>query len=578
MGNTPQTPLDFSDLGGKPIAPASTGIDFSDLGGKAIAPATTQPNPASEAEMFQATTGAPAQPKTAGDIGAVTHRYDSASGKIVPVPAGLQGPPQPVQPTGVVAGLKRNTVDALTGLYHAFNDPATDQEKAEILNKIREENSKFANTPALAQGQPKISEAIAANPPKATLALHRVLDAPAATLLKKGNDEVGVAKDLINNHEFWKGGNVYLSGLADRALSKVPLAGPAINSTAERAESGDISGAATDIAAGLALENAPEIVRGTGKVAGKTAEVVGDVAGKIPGKVSKTAEAITPEWLTKREPTPAPQHGTPVVVESPLDGPTVGKQLGGKDLSQEALDTLQKHAGDTIPVGGSAKNSLMKAVHPVTKAINETASKMNDIVADAPQFTTSTLTDSGLGEGKLLDDIEGLKKNLPASDVEKLAKDVDGVMKDADKALNSTDPNEVLEYRRQLGQKIDWDAIEKNPSTPTEVQNAARAKVYRAIGEKIHSEIPDTIPLDQELQPHLELRSHMKSKLGERVVDDPLAAKAEAQSEFKKGQTTVENTLHNEQVAKNWNRIKYGLVAAGISSGVIHAIDKVLGL
>jgi hypothetical protein len=315
----------------------------------------------------------------------------------------------------------------------------------------------------------------------------------------------------LNNHEFWRGGNMYLSGLTDQLMSKAPVVGPAVNSTAERAESGDVSGAATDVAAALALENAPAIVRGTGKVAGKTAEVVGDVAGKAGEKIGE----LKPEALTKRPETPAPQHGAPVKVESPLDGPTVGKQ--------------------------------------------------------------STLTDSGLGEGKLLDDIEALKKNLPASDAEKLAKDVDGVLKDANKALNSTDPNEVLEYRRQLGQKIDWDAIEKNPSTPTEVQNAARAKVYRAIGEKIHSEIPDTIPLDKELQPHLELRSHMRSKLGERVVDDPLAAKAEAQSELKKGQTTIDNALHNEKVQRNWKVVKAGLIAAGIGTGALAKVGHLFG-
>lgn len=314
-------------------------------------------------------------------------------------------------------------------------------------------------------------------------------------------------------------------------------------------------------------------MRGTGKVAGRTAEAIGDVTGKTGEKIAE----LKPEALTKRPETPAPQHGAPVKVESPLDGPTVGKQLGGKDLSQEALDTLQKHAGDAIPVGGSAKNSLMRAVEPVTKAINETASKMNDIVQKAPDFTTSTMTDSGLGEGKLLDYIDNLKKNLPASDAEKLAKDIDGVLKDADKALNSTDPNEVLEYRRQLGQKIDWDAIEKNPSTPTEVQNAARAKVYRAIGEKIHSEIPDTVPLDKELQPHLELRSHMRSKLGERVVDDPLAAKAEAQSELKKGQTTIDNALHNEKVQRNWKIVKAGLIAAGIGTGALAKVGHLFG-
>ena len=150
------------------------------------------------------------------------------------------------------------------------------------------------------------------------------------------------------------------------------------------------------------------------------------------------------------------------------------------------------------------------------------------------------------------------------------------MMTDADKALNSNDPAQVLEYRRQLGKQIDWDQIEKNPSTPKEAQNLARVKVYKAIGDKIHSDIPDTVALDKVLQPNLELKSHMASKLGERVVDDPHAATVEHQSELKKGTDTIENAAHNEQVAKNWSRIKTGLIALGVGSGIIHEIEKFL--
>ena len=534
-----------------------------------------------------------AAPKTVGDVaGNPTHFYNSATKSIEPlpavpsaIPAGLQGPQQA---TGVLAAGKRMTVDALTGLYHAFHDPATDQEKADILQKIRAENNKSKRM----TGDSAIPEDLATNPSKATLALHRILDAPAATLAKKGRDEVGVAKDLINNHEYWKGGNLYLSGLTDKLLSGVPIVGPAINAEAERAEHGDVSGAVAGTLAAGALSNlTPEgegtafnagkaigntkAVGGTAKAISEAAADTGEAIKNVPAKIAQTAQDIKPEWLTKRGETPAPQHGAPVKVESPLDGPTVGKQLGGKDLSQEALDVLNQHAGDTIPQGGSARNSLMKAVEPVQKTINESASKMNAVVKDAKPFTTSVMQDSVFGEGKLQSDIEGLNKNLPASDAEKLSRDIDGVMKDADKALNSNDPAEVLEYRRQLGNKIDWDKIEKNPSTPAEVQNAARAKVYKAIGEKIHNEIPETVELDKSLSPNLELRSHMRSKLGERVVDDPLAATAEHQSELKKGQQTIENAAHNEQVAKNWGRIKTALITAGVGAGALEGLKHI---
>jgi hypothetical protein len=470
------------------------------------------------------------------------------------------------QPTGVLAGVKRNTVDALTGLYHAFNDPATEQEKTDILQKIRDGNSKGD----------KIPEDLATNPSKATLALHRIIDAPAATLLKKSRDEVGVAQDLINNHEYWKGGNLYLSGLADKGLSALPIVGPMVNSIAERAEGGDVSGAATDVASLVALEHAPAIAKAGGKAISRGAEAVSDLASKGANKINSSE--LRPEMLTKRPETPAPQHGAPVKVESPLDGPTVGKQLGGKDLSQEALDALQGHVTAKIPAGGTAKGQLMKAVEPVAKTISETASKMNDIVQQAPNFTTSVMQDSVFGEGKVASEIEAIKQNLPPSVKEGLSADVDAVMDDADKALNSNDPVEVLEYRRQLGKKIDWDSIEKNPTTPAEVQNSARAKVYQAIGNKIHAEVPETVELDKTLQPNLELRSHMRSKLGDRVVDDPLAATSEAQSELKKGQTAIDNAQHNETVARN-QKIAWAVLAPIVGSAIgVTAFEKLKSL
>jgi len=501
--------------------------------------------------------------------------------------------PAPKKEIGVGAGVRRNTVGVVEAIHHALSDPVTPEESTALLQKIREHNQ---STDVKIGATPRIPEESAQNPSKTALAYHRIIDAPVDVLLKKSKDEVEVAKDLLDHHEYWKGSNLYLSGLADRGLAAVPLVGPAINSIAERAEGSlipaidktgknipvsevpeerkDFSGAATDVGSMVALEHAPAIVKGALKTGGKAVEAVNEIAGKAATKVEKAGE-LKPEFLTKRPETPAPQHGAPVKVESPLDGPTVGKQLGGKDLSQEALDTLQKHVGEKIPVGSTAKNRLTAAVEPTANAINETASKMNKIVNDAPNFTTSVMQDNVFGEGKFTDEIEALKKNLPPS-VKTLAGDVDAVMEDADKALNSNDPSEVLEYRRKLGNQIDWDKIEKNPTTPAEIQNATRAKVYRALGEKIHSDIPETVELDKQLSPNLELRSHIRSKLGDRIVDDPHAATAEAQSEFRKGKTAIDNAVHNETVAKNWQRIKYGLISLGVGSGIIHEIEKFL--
>jgi hypothetical protein len=225
---TQPPPIDFSDLGGRPVSPAPAtaspgasqgsaagSIDFSDLGGRAITPAPTS--------------------NTKGTSG------DSD--------------------TGIWAGVKRNTVGAITGLYHAFTAPATDQERNELAAKVDEAN---------ANGD-KIPLSVAYDPSRATLAYHRLIDAPADVLNKKGQDEQAAAHDLLHNGQALKGAGMYLSGLTDRGLAAVPLLGPAINSIAQRYESGDTSGAATDLAAALALENAKPIAKA---VVGKAGEML----------------------------------------------------------------------------------------------------------------------------------------------------------------------------------------------------------------------------------------------------------------------------------------------------------------
>jgi hypothetical protein len=143
----------------------------------------------------------------------------------------------------------------IAGLYHAFSDPATDQEKQDLLAKIRKQNAEGDNIP----------EDLATNPSRATLAYHRLIDAPADYLQEKGSNERAAARDLMRRNDAFKGANLYLSGLTDTALSAIPLAGPAINNIAERFERGDHSGAATDLVAALTMENlgkraeAPEV-------------------------------------------------------------------------------------------------------------------------------------------------------------------------------------------------------------------------------------------------------------------------------------------------------------------------------
>jgi hypothetical protein len=70
------------------------------------------------------------------------------------------------------------TVDALTGMYHAFNDPATDQEKADMLAKIRAENANIKDPKS------RIPEDFATNPSRATLAFQKAVAIPPLRLTR----------------------------------------------------------------------------------------------------------------------------------------------------------------------------------------------------------------------------------------------------------------------------------------------------------------------------------------------------------------------------------------------------------
>jgi hypothetical protein len=268
--------------------------------------------------------------------------------------------PAPKPDTGVLSSLKRNTVGVVQGIFHALTDPATEQEKQEILDKIREQNQ---------QGD-KIPEDLATNPSRATLALHRLIDAPADELEKKSKDEIGVAQDLLNHHQYWKGGNLYLSGLADRVLSAVPLAGPAIGGITERGEGSlipaidakgnrirvadvpadrkDFSGAATDIGSLLALENAPKIIGGGKSTAThifnpETGAIspIESATSKIAGKSGIAEGATAPTSEAVQAPI---QNG----IRSVVSDFAKEQGVGGSASSAKSIRSVVEDAADAV--------------------------------------------------------------------------------------------------------------------------------------------------------------------------------------------------------------------------------------
>ena len=165
------------------------------------------------------------------------------------------------------------------------------------------------------------------------------------------------AKDLMNNGQAWKGANKYLSGRADQGLATIPMAGPWINSVAERAENGDVSGAATDIGAAIALQHAPEVLKTAKNVLNTPlVESVRDAAAQqMAGPVvRKTPTATMNDLKFGRNPAEA------ITKEPGLEGVTVSGLRDGvakrmNEIGQVMDQTLQSAPGrneiiDTEPI------------------------------------------------------------------------------------------------------------------------------------------------------------------------------------------------------------------------------------
>jgi hypothetical protein len=327
--------------------------------------------------------------------------------------------PQPTAPaqqeTGIWAGVKRNTVGMVAGLYHAFTDPATDQEKQDLLSKAQSENQKAGTTDP---GDPNhVPEDLATDPSRATLALHRLIDAPAATLSKHADDEEGAAKTLLANGEVWKGANQYLSGVTDKALSAVPMAGPWISGVAQRAESGDVTGAGTDLAMAHLYGKAGDV---SGVPGGKMSDVLRDSAQKNyesvlnPTKVSTKyqTQKMMPQLMDER-PRAWTRQGLADQAAAQADeaGQQIEQHVSGMQGSmntQPVIDALQNLKKANQVNGVSLRPEVDSAVDSVSDQMQQLGSTiplqdavkarriLDNAVSEAKGYQGAQLSDASM--------------------------------------------------------------------------------------------------------------------------------------------------------------------------------------
>jgi hypothetical protein len=416
-------------------------------------------------------------------------------------------PQQTPKDTGVWAGVKRNTVGAVEGIYHAFHDDVTPEESVQLLQKIREHN---ASNNVKMGVMPAIPESSAQNPSSVALAYHRIIDAPADVLLKKGKDETEAAKDLLAHHEYWRGGNLYVSGLADRLLSKVPLVGPAVNAIAERGEGSlvgnyvdehgkpiplseipeekkDFSGAATDVIAGLAAEHAPKIVGGTARTIGKTLEKLAPESMNTLLRANKQAN-----YLYGKNP------GRAFIDEQikiPKDSVTLGGQLenlhGQLEVSQDNLSNQLKTALSEPSV--AAKR--IDIVPTVT-----------DAVADAKKFISKQ---TGLDVPKYTQELSKLE---------------DSILTRYDSEGNPTgkitgtklSPAEVADVKKSLGKNTQWRVLPTDPEIQLKTYlNSVRKKIYGQLADTVEDAAPNANvkELNQRLANSIEAQGLLEKRI-----------------------------------------------------------------
>lgn len=486
--------------------------------------------------------------------------FDMSKAQPITSAPSVQGQAPSEADSGVLAGIKRNTLGVIAGLHDAFTRPADANEQAVV-------------------SAAKVNPTLAGVPEPILLAAHRLLVAPAEQTGQQAANTARRALASAKSGQYGEAAGQAADAAATGALAVVPMLGPWINSVANRATGvgvsgakerpADISGAATDVAFGVGLENVTHIYDPeTGTIRALPEQLKpSEITAKIPD--------LQPEWLTEHPEVPKPQHGSPVKVVSPLDRPTIDNLKGGPDLTTDAARELQKHAqsvglkpGEEVQVGSSPENTLHKLSAPVQKTLTDAGAQMNAIIAKAQPFETSITEDATLDET-----LDAIRDNFPAADEEKLNTTMDKELQSADDVLRSKSPSEVLAYRRKLGNQIDWNNITRNPDTPGQVQNLARVEIYAALGDKLKAEIPEIIPIDKTFENNLQLQRFLDRNGVDR---DPTLATAEHQSEFDKGRQQLEVQAHNAQVAKNWQRIRAALGVLGVGGGAYYLGSELL--
>ena len=326
---------------------------------------------------------------------------------------------------------------------------------------------------------------------------------------------------------------------------------------------------------------------GTGLAAGVASKVVGGAFNQakqmaIPGAAerpniilpSEVEQAgnlgpVTDAHFQEVPKTEIPQnfpHGKPVLGDQPFSNAVIAGMRQGRSLGTDEANLLREYVGDVVPSGSTPMNTAMGAVKHVNQSIRDTEQAMQDIITKAPEFDQSIVDSEMLHPGpgmptpprseignSLLEDLDTMKEKLPLGRSDPMAEAITHRTAVATEALRTKNPQELLNFRRDLGKGIDWanlQDIAKAPKTTQDVKQIADARIYQAITDKLKT-IPGLAKLDEVFQPNLELRSWLDKVLPEGVAFDPTEAEAQRVGELAKGLRKNAIDAHNERISAN---------------------------
>ncbi len=340
--------------------------------------------------------------------------------------------------------------------------------------------------------------------------------------------------------------------LAPEAIPELAGAGVArtLGNVAIGAANSAIGGAGgTILGQTVALENPASVsnLKETGQNAliggalGAGSKVLEAIPGAAKSTVGAAKEAFaTPEDVPLQGKLPSPVS-TPLEVDQPFSDAQIRK-TSGKELNPDSRELLRNMAGPTISAGSSPELHLLKAVAPTNELIATQGNALDTILKNAPPLKEAP-------QAAVSDALTSLKTELPGGSEEQLSKAIDKEVERYSPALNSTSPLEINSTIRELDKRISsYNAPEEPLEGPASAKDAALVTIRRTLRDALNENYPQTVPINKQLSDALQVRSVLRSRLGQ-IANDSSAANAQYAEQLQLGQNQLARDNANQSIA-----------------------------